>query len=117
MQVASQQECEQAVQSLVDRVADLDPALRRKHAMDRTLSWRVPDLDLGILATLDADGLADLRSGAGAETTAAQIRLTSSSDDLVALLAGNLAAPVAWATGRLRIEASVFDMIRLRTLL
>ena len=115
--MASRQECEQAVQALVDRVADLDPELRRKHAMDRTLSWRVPDVDLGLLARLDADGLSDLRSATAGETTNAQIRLTSSSDDLVALLAGGLAAPVAWATGRLKIEASVLDLIRLRTLL
>ena len=51
--MASRQECEQAVQALVDRVADLDPELRRRHAMDRTLSWRVPDVDLRLLATLD----------------------------------------------------------------
>jgi len=115
--VASRQECEQAVQALVDRVADLDPELRRRHAMDRTLSWRVPDVDLRLLATLDADGLSDLRSATAGDTTGAQIRLTSSSDDLIALLAGGLAAPLAWATGRLRIEASVLDLIRLRTLL
>lgn len=105
------------MRSLMDRIAALDPELRRKHSMDRSLSWRVPDLDLGFLASLDADGLSNFRSVASAETSAAQIRLTSSSDDLVALLAGTVAAPSAWATGRLRIEASVFDMIRLRTLL
>lgn len=115
--MASQQECEQAVQSLVDRVAALDPELRRKHTMDRTLSWRVPDLDLGFLAKLDANGLSGLDVDAAETTTSAQIRLTSTSDDLVALLAGALAAPVAWATGRLKVEASVFDLIRLRTLL
>ena len=47
----------------------------------------------------------------------AQIRLTVSSDDLLAVTAGELPFASAWAAGRLKIEASVLDMIRLRSLL
>ena len=47
----------------------------------------------------------------------AQIRLTVSSDDLLAVTNGDLPFSSAWAEGRLKIEASVLDMIRLRGML
>lgn len=115
--MASEQECERAVQTLVDRFAALDPEVRRKHAMNRTVSCRVPDLDLVFLARLDGEELQELRCTSGTDTESAQIRLTTDSDDLVALLDGELAPPVAWATGQLKIEAGVLDLLKLRTLL
>ena len=117
MQVASQQECERAVHSLVQRIADLDPELRRKHGVTRTVSCRVPDLDLVFLATVDGHTLQGLRCSPGTATEDAQVRLTASSDDLVALLGGTLSPSLAWATGRLRVEASVLDLLKLRALL
>jgi len=105
------------VQSLVRRIAALDPELRRKYTVTRTVSCRVPDLDLVFLARLDGHLLEELRCAAGADTRGAQVRLVAGSDDLVALLDGDLAPPVAWATGKLRVEASVLDLLRLRALL
>ena len=45
------------------------------------------------------------------------LRRFPTSDDLIALLAGELSPPTAWATGRLKVEASVLDLLKLRTLL
>ena len=115
--MASQQECEAAVQGLVQRIASLDPELRRRHAVTRTVSCRVPDLDLTFLATLDGQELQGLRCSPGAGNDGAQVRVTASSDDLVALLQGTLAPSTAWASGKLRIEASVLDLLKLRALL
>lgn len=115
--MASQQECVRAVQTLVDRIAALDPALRRKHAMTRTVSCRVPDLDLLFLARLDGEALQELHCTSGSGAESAQIRLTVDSDDLVALLDGTLAPPAAWAAGKFKVEASVLDLLRLRALL
>ncbi|MFC6936163.1 hypothetical protein ACFQHO_41705 [Actinomadura yumaensis] len=39
------------------------------------------------------------------------------SDDLVAMARDELNPAKAWATGRLKIEASIFDLLRLRKLL
>jgi putative sterol carrier protein len=47
----------------------------------------------------------------------AQIRLTASSDDLVALAEDRLNVAGAWASGRLKIEANPFDLFRMRKLL
>jgi hypothetical protein len=40
-----------------------------------------------------------------------------SSDDLVALMAGDLSFTNAWSSGRVKVDASVFDLLKLRNLL
>jgi predicted lipid carrier protein YhbT len=111
--VASEAECEAAVRSLVTGLADLDPELRRKYVVDRTISCRVTDLDVTWYAHLTDDGLV----GVSREGTRAQVRLTLSSDDLVSLVEGKLAIPTAVATGRIRVQASPFDLLRLSAFL
>ena len=116
--MASLQDCEDALQALAERLAAVDPDLRRKHAVDRTVSCRVTDLGAVLHVTVADGTMTGLRSvDGGSDAPAAQIRLAASSDDLLALLSGTLPAPVAWATGRLTIEASVLDLLRLRALL
>jgi hypothetical protein len=115
--VASVQECEQALQCLAERLAAVDPELRSKYVVTRTVSCRVPDLGVVFLATLDDSGIADLRCADGKDTEGAQVRLAASSDDLLGLVAGTISPPAAWATGRLKVEASVLDLLKLRTLL
>ena len=116
--MASEQDCEEALHRLAARIAALDPELLDKHVVPRSLSCRVPDLGVVFLARVAPGGLQDLRCERdGSAEPAAQVRLTAASDDLVALLEGRLSPAAAWATGRLRIEASVLDLLRLRSLL
>lgn len=112
--MATLQECERALQSLAERLAAVDPEQRAKYAVERTVSCCVTDLDVVFTGRVDGDGLADLRR---TDDTAAQVRLAASSDDLIALSEGRLGVPSAWATGRLKIEASVLDLLKLRSLL
>ena len=116
--MASLQECEAALQELAARFAAVDADLRRRHAADRTVSCRVPDLGVVFSVRLHDGSVEDVRCRPEhdpAET--AQVRLAADSDDLVALVSGALAPPAAWATGRLTVEASVLDLLRLRALL
>jgi len=115
--VASLPECELALQSLADRLAGLPADVRGRYVVTRTLACRVTDLDAVFLATLSDEGLEQLRCRTGRDTAGAQVRLAACSDDLLALVAGELSPPAAWATGRLKVEASVFDLLKLRTLL
>ena len=116
--MASVEECQRALQSLVERLADVDPDTRAKHAVDRTISCRVVDLDVVFAVHVEDGVLSELTcSGAQAAVGSAQVRLTAQSDDLVALATGSLPPPLAWATGRLKVEASVLDLLRLRSLL
>ena len=69
-----------------------------------------PDAEL----TLTENGLDGITEKPSAE---AQVRLTVDSDDLLALCQGELPFATAWARGRVRIDASVLDLLRLRTLI
>jgi hypothetical protein len=111
--VASEAECEAALRLLVEGLAGLDPDVRSKYVVDRTVSCRVPDLDVTWFAHLTDDGLVDVVREGGK----AQVRLTVSSDDLVALVEGKLSVPTAVATGKVRVQASPFDLLRLSAFL
>jgi predicted lipid carrier protein YhbT len=115
--VASVQDCERALLSLADRLAAVDPDVRAKYVVPRTLACRVLDLDVVFFATLNDEGIEQLRCSDAASTKGAQVRLAAESDDLVALIAGELSPPVAWATGRLKVQASPLDLLKLRALL
>jgi hypothetical protein len=112
--MATKKECEAALHSLAKRLDGVDGSLKKRHAPDRTLSCRIPDLDTTFSGRLSSGALLDI---AERPIDGAQIRLTVSSDDLLAVMAGELRFSNAWAGGRLKIEASVLDMIRLRGLL
>lgn len=115
--MASVQQCEQALRSLADRLCSVDPEVRSRYVVERTLACTVPDLDVVFLATLNEEGLDALRCCGGADTDGAQVRLAAASDDLLALVEGELSPPVAWATGRLKVQASPMDLLKLRALL
>jgi putative sterol carrier protein len=112
--MATKRECEAALRSLAKRLDGVDPSLRKRHAPDRTVTCRIPDLETTFSGRLTSGALQDI---ANQPLDDAQIRLTVSSDDLLAVTKGELPFASAWAAGRLKIEASVMDMIRLRGML
>jgi Alkyl sulfatase C-terminal len=112
--MATKKDCEAALRGLAERLESVDDSLKKRHAPDRTVSCRVPDLETTWFARLHDGSLCDITNHPVED---AQIRLTVSSDDLLAVAAGDLPFASAWAAGRLKIEASVLDMIRLRSLL
>ena len=112
--MATKRECEAALRSLAKRLDGVDPSLRKRHAPDRTVTCRITDLDTTFSGKLSSGTLMDISNK---PLDDAQIRLTVSSDDLLAVTNGELAFSSAWAAGRLKIEASVLDMIRLRGML
>ena len=112
--MATVQECQRALASLAARLAEVDADQRAKYVVARTLSCSVPDLGVVFTGRIDEDGLTDIKVTDG---TAAQVRLAANSDDLIAMSEGRLGVPSAWASGRLKIEASVLDLLKLRGLL
>ena len=112
--MASEAECEAALRTLIDALAALDPVVRRKYVVvDRTVSCRISDLGVTWYAQLTDDGLVGLTKDA----PKAQVRLSVASDDLMSLVGGKLAVPTAVATGRIRVQASPFDLLRLSAFL
>jgi hypothetical protein len=114
--VATAEECRQALESLTGRIAGLDPADRQAHLVDREVSCHVTDLGLTFAVRLGPQGPGPVRllNGSGEP---AQVRLAISSDELVALAADPGRFGRAWLTGRLRVQASLADLLRLRRLL
>ena len=108
---------EQCLKSLEGILGDLarNPAAA---GLDRSLSCRLTDLDQVVLGRLSAGAVRDLHVVPdGPPVPKADIRLTMASDDLVALTDGRLQFGSAWASGRVRLEAGLRDLLRLRKLL
>jgi hypothetical protein len=113
--MATAEECRAALEQLTDRIADMDAQARAKHLVDRTLSLRVPDLDVTFLTRLGphgADPVLQVSNGAQA-----QVRFTANSDDVVAIASDPASFMRAWLTGRLKVQGSVFDLLELRRLM
>lgn len=112
--MATVEECEAALHDLATMLRGVDKDTRDQHVVDRTLSAWISDLKECFSARLGAEGLTDIERGGQHD---GQIRLKLKSDDLVALTKGELSFPVAWATGRVKVDASITDLLRLRSLL
>jgi len=95
-------------------MSQVDSDVRKRHSIDRSLSCRLPDIDADFSGRLEDGTVHGLVAQAD---PAAQIKLTVASDDLVALTEGRLNFATAWATGRLRVDANMFDLLKLRSLL
>ncbi|SDJ24316.1 SCP-2 sterol transfer family protein [Frankineae bacterium MT45] len=116
--MASIEECEAAFAKLAQLLGGMDEGQRRKVVLDRTVSAKIKDLDVMFAGALRDGGLHDVHRVAPEprQHDPAQIKLALSSDDLVKLTAGELNFAAAWATGRLKVDASVFDLLKLRSL-
>jgi hypothetical protein len=112
--MATKEACEAALLELAKRLDGVPDSMKRRHAVDRTISCHLPDLHITFTGRLSDGALCDITEE---PLENAQIRLTVSSDDLVAVTGGSLPFTNAWTSGRLRIEASMLDMLRLRAIL
>ena len=112
--VATVEECRAALGQLAAKLAANAAEVNSKLDFDRTLACRITDLGVAFNGRLTEGRIEDLADG---DNPKARIKLTSSSDDLIALVNGQLNAASAWSSGRIKIDASVFDLLKLRKLL
>ncbi|GAA2624012.1 SCP2 sterol-binding domain-containing protein [Streptomyces vastus] len=115
--MATIEECRSALDKLSDNMAGAEGDVRSAAALDRSLSCRITDLDITFVGRLKDGGIEVLDTVQGLPPEKAQIRLTMSGDDLVALVNGELHFAKAWGSGRVRLEAGLRDLLRLRKLL
>ena len=113
--MASAEECRVALQKLATRLSELRPDEREQYFGDRTMSVTVPDLGITFVTRLGS-GDDPVREAAPDEPPA-EIRLTANSDEVLALAEQPMNIARAWMSGRVKIEASVKDLFRLRRLL
>ena len=114
--MATPEECRAALESLTSRLGQLAPEHRAAHLVERDVSCEVPDLGITFMTRLGPEGAAPVTEMNGAGNQA-QVRFTTRSDDLLAIADDPGSFARAWLTGRIKVEASVFDLLRLRKLL
>jgi hypothetical protein len=114
--MATAEECRLALESLTARIAEMDPADRQAHLVERVISCKIPDLGVTFVTKLGPDGASPVREANGSEPPA-QVRFTAKSDDLVAIAGDPGSIGRAWLSGRLKVEASIWDILRLRKIL
>lgn len=113
--MATIEACRSALDDLAAMLAAVDTDLRARHVPTRTIACRLSDLDCVFVGRLDADGVHDVRESADDEA-AADVRLTMTSDELVALSRREEDFLHAWLRGRIQVSASMRDLLRLRSL-
>jgi hypothetical protein len=107
-------EIEAVLFDLADRLDEVDPSLRRAVIPDRrTVEAHLTDLAISFHAVLERGELGPILPGPPPERV--DIRLAGTSADLLAMANGDLRFPRAYATGRVKVEASLADMIRFAT--
>jgi hypothetical protein len=112
--MATVDECRAALHELSDRMAEHAVQVGTKIDLDRPLACTIKDLGVSFHGRLTGGRLVDLTDGVDPQ---AKIRLTTTSDDLIALVAGQLDLAKSWASGRVSINANPFDLLKLRKLM
>jgi predicted lipid carrier protein YhbT len=109
--MATVEECEAALRTVAARLERTDAATRDR-IEERQIACHIKDLDVTFIGQLRAGGLHDIALGQAGED---RVTLEMTSDDLIALTEGRLKLAAAWATGRLRINAGMRDLLKLRS--
>ncbi|WP_030772915.1 SCP2 sterol-binding domain-containing protein [Streptomyces sp. NRRL F-2664] len=115
--MATIQECRAALDELSGNLARAEEGVRGAAALDRSLSCHITDLDQTFTGRLEGGRIRVDAVAPGPPAHKAQIRLAMTGDDLVAMVAGELRFAKAWASGRVRLEAGLRDLVRLKNLL
>jgi hypothetical protein len=112
--VATVEECRAALARLSADIARNAAEVRDKVDLDRTIVCRVTDLRVAFRGRLVGGELVDVAEG---DDPTAKIKLSAASDDLIAMVHGELDFAKALATRRVSVSANPFDLLKLRMLL
>ena len=113
--MASAQECQEALQKLAGRLSEMSPQDRDNYFGNRSISVTIPDLGLTFVTELGT-GDDPVREAVPGDPPA-DIRLTAKSDEVLSLAQSPMNIGRSWVAGRVKIEASMKDLFRLRKLL
>ena len=92
---------------------DVRANLARALPDPRTIRIDITDLDLSYWTKLEDGQMGKLREG---EPERADIKMRAKSDDIVAMVNGELGLMKSYLSGKVRIEASLHDLLALRKL-
>ena len=109
-------ECRDALQKLIGRLSELGPEDRDAFFSGRSFSCRVTDLDITFVTRFGAGGAEPVRE-AGPDDPPADVRMAAPSNVVLELADDVGTFPRALLTGRVKVQASMRDLLRLRKLL
>ncbi|MBN0047274.1 sterol-binding protein [Streptomyces actuosus] len=115
--MATIEECRAALEKLSDNMQQTEGNVREAVSLDRSVSCHIKDLDVTFVGRMTGGRIRVDDTLLGSPRERAEIRLAMSGDDLVALVDGDLHFARAWGSGRVRLEAGLMDLFRLRKLL
>jgi len=110
--VATPEQVEATIGSLIGRLDTLDSSSRSMLPSRRMVETTCPDLDTTWHALWEEGTVGEILRGTAPRRP--DIRVKVNSDDLLALADGSLPFRQAWQAGRIKLDASVTDMLRLR---
>lgn len=113
--MATASEVERTILDLARQFEQVAPQYRAMLPSRRTIQAEVPDLDRSWHAKWSYGELSDIKEGK--IDGRADIRIRIDSDDLLAIASGELEFRRAWTQNRLRLDASMTDLLRLRAFL
>jgi hypothetical protein len=111
--MATQEVCLAAILEAVERFNAHDAGSKRERVPERTVGCTILDLDVTYRGRLEQGFIVGVAESLEHQ---ADIRIICSSDDLVAMVNREVRFAHLYSTGRVRIDASLRDLIRLRSL-
>ncbi len=112
--MASIDEVEQVLAELLTRLETIDESSRALLPSARVIEARCPDLDLVRFARWQRGTITLLDD---VPPRRPDIRISVRSDDLLAIASGELPFARAFAANKIRLDASMTDLLRLRAVL
>jgi hypothetical protein len=114
--MATAEQCREALQTLSSRLTDMSPDDRASYFGKRSMSCQVTDLGVTFVTRFTDQG-AEPVTEAAPDDPPADIRLTAVSDDVLSLAATPANIARMWLAGRVKVQASMRDLLALRRLL
>lgn len=112
--MASLEQVQEVIDAGLEKFNEYSLEDRQKHLPDRTFEILILDYDKAYRGEIADGEIINVTVGAPGPRT--DVRMVLTSDDLVALNEGELKFASAWAAGRVRIDASIRDLLSLRSL-
>ena len=113
--MATAEECREALQALTNRLGEMPQQDRSSFFSNRTFSCHVTDLRVTFLTRIAEHGAEQVKEVVDDPPT--DIKLTANSDDVVSLAATPANIARMWMAGRVKVQASIRDLLALRRLL
>jgi len=114
--MASAQECRDALDKLAGRLSEMNAQDRASYFGNRSMSVQVTDLGITFVTRFTATGV-DPISEAAPSDPPADIRLSAVSDDVLHLAESPANIARMWVQGKVKVSASMRDLLNLRKLL